>query len=186
MRNIYTHILYATSFIGIVCLFATLIAMTGFLFGFLKPLFVGALYVLWADKIHASPTVWLLATVTGWFIAGYSAWILRTFRNENPITIIQDDSGAVEIAPSAISGLANAVVIAQGGMKPHRTEFARRQGKPVLQVWTDLVKGNRESSPVEWGESLKGGIEKRLKEDFCLDNVKVEVIHQPATSGFGR
>ena len=60
-----------------------------------------------------------------------------------------------------------------------RAEFARKLGKPVLQIWCDLTVGGNGDGPVARGEKLKRDIERRLHEDFALDKVRVELIHMP-------
>jgi len=179
MRTLRHHVYFLLAIIGLISSGLALIALTGFLLGALTPQGITGMLASSANTVAASKGTWWLASLLGWVILGWTGWLLFTFRAEYPVLIKEDEFGAVEVAPEALAKLARAEVIAQGSPKPIKCEFARKLGRPVLQVWCDLTCGDNGEGPVARGMKLKGDIEKRLREDFSLDRIRVEIIHQP-------
>jgi hypothetical protein len=179
MRSLRAHLINTAALIGMISAGLLLLNLTGFLIGAVTPRLITTVLATWATKIAASQATWWLASLLGWFIFGWSAWLLLTFRLEAPVLIREDEIGTVEVAPEALAGLARAEVAAQGSPRPFRAEFIRKMGKPILQVWVDLTLGGDSDGPVARGEKLKADIERRLREDFSLNSVRVEVIHMP-------
>jgi hypothetical protein len=179
MRILRTYLLYLTSFTGIIAVFWLLSVITGFLMGLVTPETIVTSIATLATRIAAAKFVWWLAVLTGWPLAFWVAWKVITPRPEYPVTIREDDMGAVEVAPTAIRRLAEATVKACGGPAVQRTEFVRELGKPTVKIWCDLTSGSNGEGPLELGNRLRDDIEARLKEDFSLEGIRVNMVHRP-------
>lgn len=180
MHSLRTFVINLAAWIGIIASIITLLTLTGFLIGFVTPHLATTILATWATKISASKPVWFLSALIGWVLLGWSVWLLVTFRREAPILIREDETGSVEVSGEALKGLARAEIIAHGGTRPSRAEFARKFGRPVLKVWCDLTAGN-DIGPIAFGQKLKTEIENRLRRDFSLNSVRVEIIHHPVS-----
>jgi hypothetical protein len=179
MRSLRPILITISATIGLVAAFFTLCTLTGFLVGAVTPHSITVALATWANRISAAPLTWWLAALVGWVIVGWSSWLIFTLRMEAPVVVREDEIGTVEIAPEALASVARAEIMAQGSPRPIRAEFARKLGRPVLQIWTDLTTGGNGEGPLARGEKLKRDVERRLSEDFALDKVRVEVVHLP-------
>jgi hypothetical protein len=179
MRTLRSQLVSVYSFLGIISVFAILLTLTGFLLGIITPKVLTAALSLIATKISTSILLcWLIALI-GWYLAVWTTSFIMKHRFLSPIPVSEDDKGAVEIAPEALCSLAKNELKSHGISGPSKTDFTRKFGSPMLQVWCDLACGESGESPVELGNILKRDIESRLREDFNLNGIRVAVIHQP-------
>ncbi len=179
MRTLRINIINLFSFIGILSVFVTLLAITGFLLGILTPQKITMLLATAAAGIQGSSSTWWLIVLATWFAAGWASMYLLRTRTHPPIQIIEDETGVIEVTAEALCSLARMETRDQGISGKVNVDFTRRLGKPVLQIWCDLNLGGNGENPVELGEKLKKKIEIRLREDFNLKGIRVAVIHQP-------
>jgi hypothetical protein len=183
MRPLRHHVINLAAAIGILASGIYLLSLTGFLFHILTPRIITLILANSAAHIYKSPGSWWMGMLIGWAAFVWSCWLLISHRAEKPVLIKEDELGTVEVTPTALARLAHAEVAAQGSPRPIRTEFVRKFGRPVLQVWCDLTRCDNGEGPVARGEKLKRDVERRLREDFSLEKVRVEVIHQPSDGG---
>jgi len=178
MQNFRTIFNQLTSLIGIIMMFWLLTMTTGYLVGIVTPEKIVTSIAELAVRIESSKISWWLGILAAWPALGFIAWTLLTVKRENPLTIREDETGAVEVAPSAIRRLAEATIKSQGGPTVQKTEFVTEFGKPTVKVWCDLTSGLDGEGPLQLGNRLRGNIETRLKEDFSLEGVRVNLVHQ--------
>jgi hypothetical protein len=179
MRTFRSHLINIYTFIGIIAAFAFLIVLSGYLFGWITPETITASLANKANQVEASRPAWWLVSIWGWIFAIWTAGYLMKTGNNEPISISEDENGAVEITPEALCNLAKAELKSQGMPRPLKADFTRKLGSPMLQVWVDLTCGIGGDGPVALGKKLKKSIEDRLSKDFNLDGIRVAVIHQP-------
>jgi hypothetical protein len=185
MRILRQFLINLYSVLGIISIFLFLALITGFLLGILTPQKITSFLAISANGIIASAAQWWSGILLGWIASTSAIYFLWITGSHPPVKITEDDFGAVEISTQALCSLAKEELRNQGITVPCKTDFTRKLGTPVLQVWCDLVARGNGENPVDLGERLKHGIEQRLREDFNLKGIRVSIIHQPLASNAG-
>jgi hypothetical protein len=186
MKPLRYYVVNFAAGIGLIALGLTLLSLTGFLFHILTPRTITIMIASTANMIYRSTGAWWLTMLIGWAIFAWSMWVLISHRAEKPLLVREDELGTVEVTPTAVAGLAKAEAVNLGAARPVRTEYVRKFGRPVIQLWCDLTRNDGGEGPLVQGEKLKREVEKRIREEFSLENVRVEVIHKSSSKAVVR